>query len=63
MHRVHTSTSPQLRRTSIVARADHLDRLREIAEADHRTLTQELRRLIENRIVRADAEESKGAAA
>ena len=40
----------ELRRTSLVARGDHLDRLREIAEANHRTLSQELRALIAQRI-------------
>jgi len=31
------------------------DRFREVAEADHRTVSQELRRLMEQRIAEADA--------
>lgn len=32
-----------------------LDRFREVAEADHRTVSQELRRLMDERIAQADA--------
>jgi hypothetical protein len=40
-----------------------LERLRKIAEADHRTLSQELRHMIEERIARSDADKEAAAQA
>lgn len=50
------TANTELRRTSLVARADHLDRLKAIAEANHRTLSQELRALIADRIEATEQE-------
>jgi hypothetical protein len=50
MHDMQVARNQKLRRTSLVAPADDLDRLREIAESEHRTLSQELRRLIAERV-------------
>lgn len=36
---------------------DQVERLREVAAADHRTVSQELRRLIEQRIAESDLQE------
>jgi hypothetical protein len=38
-----------------------IDRFREVAEADHRTVSQELRRLMEQRIAEADETEETAA--
>lgn len=57
MQRMHTrSPVGKMRRTSLVAPAEDLDRLREIAEDNDRTLSAELRRLIRTRIENVDAE-------
>jgi uncharacterized protein (DUF4415 family) len=41
---------------------DVLDRFREIAEAEHRTVSQDVRRYIDTRIADADATELRAAA-
>jgi predicted transcriptional regulator len=40
---------------------DVIERLRKVAEAEHRTVSQELRRLIDLRLTEADADERKAA--
>jgi hypothetical protein len=64
MHNAHMKHNPKqpsnLRRTSLVAPADDLDRLREIAESENRSLSGELRRLIAQRV--AEASQTKEAA-
>lgn len=58
MHAADMESKGQLRRTSILAPASDLDRLKQIAESEHRTMTQELRRLISERVAEVDAEKA-----
>lgn len=54
MHTMHTKGKPEQRRTSLVAPAADLDKFREIAEAEGRTFSSELRRLIAKRVAEAE---------
>lgn len=44
-----------MRMLNVRVEASLVDRFREVAEADHRTVSQELRRLMEQRIGEADS--------
>lgn len=61
MHGMHErrSTRPELKRISAVVQRDHCDRLTEIAKRNHRTFSQELRRIIEEAV---EADQSQAAA-
>jgi hypothetical protein len=50
------NTGENQRRVTFLAPDADVDRLREMAEAEHRTLSQELRRLIAAHIAKAEAE-------
>jgi len=52
MHTMHVDRFPptELKRISVLVPAPHCERLDEIAKAQHRTFSQELRRLIEERV-------------
>lgn len=49
------SAAPQLAVTSVKIEKDKLDRFREIARANRRSISQELRWLIDQRIAETDA--------
>ena len=51
MHCVHTTHPPQPeKRISVMVPVDHCERLDAIAKAEYRTFSQELRRLIAERV-------------
>jgi hypothetical protein len=50
-------TQSETRWLTIRVDREQVDRFREVAEADHRTVSQELRRLIELRISESEPEE------
>lgn len=46
----------RIRMLNVRISSDQVDRLRAVAESEHRTVSQELRRLIEQRIAEAESE-------
>jgi predicted DNA-binding protein len=59
MQRMHTTES-DLKRTSLVLPSEAHEQLKQIAEANHRTFSQEIRHLIDRRI--AEVEDERAAA-
>lgn len=58
----NTQPSGAMRMLNVRVESAVLDRFREVAEADHRTVSQELRRLIDLRIAEARQATDKAAA-
>jgi predicted DNA-binding protein len=58
---MRSATTPALVVTTIRLPQDKMDRLRAVAEGEHRTLSQEIRRLIDLRLAELDAPQNEAA--